>query len=338
MVHRLIRLSLVCLVVSVAGLDASVADSAASSGQWSFSGSGIAGPAPAELTASGEYPKGAGGTWEWKPGVNGPIKVKGLDFYGISWSGFGTRINAEFGWGAVDGYLETMTDGDGHKTTYTYDADNEPIKVEAPNGTVTETGYDALGQVTSQTDGRKHTTKYVRNALEEVTEVIDPLGRKTSEEYDKAGNSIKVTDAEKRTTSYTYDAANRLKEVSYSDGKTPAVKYEYNENGDRIKMIDGTGTTTYAYDQLGRLTETKNGNKEAVKYEYDLANEQTKITYPNGKSVTRAFDKAGRLQKVTDWLENTTQFAYNGIPSWVVRHSPQRRATWTSTNTTRTTR
>ena len=66
-------------------------------------------------------------------------------------------------------------------------------------------------------------------------------------------------------------------------------------------MTDGTGTTTYTYDQLDRLTESENGHKEIVKYEYDLANEQTKITYPNTKAVTRAFDKDGRLEKVTDW-------------------------------------
>ena len=72
-------------------------------------------------------------------------------------------------------------------------------------------------------------------------------------------------------------------------------------------MTDGTGTTTYKYDQLDRLTETENGHKEITKYEYDLANEQTKITYPNGKAVTREYDNAGRLKSVTDWLEHTTQ-------------------------------
>ena len=67
-------------------------------------------------------------------------------------------------------------------------------------------------------------------------------------------------------------------------------------------MTDGTGTTKYTYDQLDRLTESENGHEETIKYEYDLANEQTEITYPNGKSVTRAFDNDGRLEKVTDWL------------------------------------
>ena len=76
-------------------------------------------------------------------------------------------------------------------------------------------------------------------------------------------------------------------------------------------MTDGTGTSKYTYDQLDRLTETENGHKEKVKYEYDLANEQTKITYPNEKSITRAYDKAGRLEKVTDWLEHATKFSYD---------------------------
>jgi RHS repeat-associated protein len=89
------------------------------------------------------------------------------------------------------------------------------------------------------------------------------------------------------------------------------VKYEYDKDGDRTAITDGTGTTTYTYDQLDRLTETENGHKEKAKYEYNLANEQTKITYPNGKAVTRAYDKDGRLEKVTDWLEHTTKFSYD---------------------------
>jgi RHS repeat-associated protein len=209
------------------------------------------------------------------------------------------------------GNLETATDPNGNKTKYTHDADNELTQAEEPNKTLTETEYDSAGQVTSQTDGNKHITKYVRNLLEEVTEVVDPLGHKTIKEYDLAGNLTSVTNPAKQTATYTYDPANRLTEVKYSDGKTPTVKYEYNKDGDRTVMTDGTGTSKYTYDQLDRLTETENGHKEKVKYEYDLANEQTKITYPNEKSITRAYDKDGRLEKVTDWLGNVTKFTYD---------------------------
>jgi RHS repeat-associated protein len=210
-----------------------------------------------------------------------------------------------------DGNLETATDPMGHKTTYTYNADNEQTKVDAPNGAVTETGYDGAGQMTSQTDGNKHITKYERNILEQATEVIDPLGRKTFKEYDKAGNLTSVTDAEKRVTSYEYDPDGRLSEITYSDGKTPDVKYEYNGDGDRTKMVDGTGTVTYEYEKLDRLTETKDGHGNVVQYEYNLANEPTKITYPNGKAVTRAYDNDGRFSGTTDWLEHTTKFGYD---------------------------
>lgn len=210
-----------------------------------------------------------------------------------------------------DGNVETTTDGNSHKVKCTYDADNELTKTEEPNKTITETGYDSEGQVTSQTDGNKHTTKYVRNALEEITEEVDALGHKTKKEYDAAGNLKSLEDPEKRITTYTYDPGNRLTEVSYSSGKPATVKYEYNKDSERTKMTDGSGTTSYTYDQLDRLSESEDGQKEIIKYEYNLADGLTKITYPNGKSVTHAFDKDERLEKLTDWLEHSTKFSYN---------------------------
>lgn len=210
-----------------------------------------------------------------------------------------------------DDNVETEKDPEANTTSYTYDADNERTKVKEPNGTSTETGYDGAGQVTSETDGNKHTTKYERNVLEQVTEIADPLGRKTLKECDAAGNLISVKDAEERTTSYKYNHDNRLTNITYSDGKTPDVEYEYNGDGDRTKMVDGTGTTTYEYDQLDRLTKTKDGHGDTIAYEYNLANAPTKITYPNEKATSREYDKDGRLEKVTDWNSKTTTFKYN---------------------------
>jgi RHS repeat-associated protein len=210
-----------------------------------------------------------------------------------------------------DGNLETLTDGEGHKTTNVYNADDQPTEVKEPNGTVTEAEYDGEGHVVAQIDGNKHKTTYMRNVLGEVIEVKDPLGRVKKLEYDAAGNLIGVLAAAGRKTTYAYDPDDRLKEVSCSDGKTATIKYEYNADGNRTKMTDASGTTSYVYDILGRLTQDTDGNGDIVAYEYDIAGNQTKLTYPGGNMLTRAYDSMGRLQSVTDWLKNTTTFGYD---------------------------
>ena len=96
--------------------------------------------------------------------------------------------------------------------------------------------------------------------LEQVEEIVNPLGKKTTQGIRYGGQPRQADRRPRRTTTYKYDPANRLIEVSYSDGKPSTVKYEYNNDGDRTKMVDGTGTTKYEYDQLDRLTESENGH------------------------------------------------------------------------------
>jgi RHS repeat-associated protein len=209
-----------------------------------------------------------------------------------------------------NGNTETVKDPNGNTTKYVYDADNERTEVIEPKST-TKTGYDSEGQVTSHTDGNEHKTEYKRNSLEEITEEIDPLSRKTIKKYDTAGNLKEVEDAEARTTTYKYDPGNRLTEIVYSEGTKPTVKYEYDEDGNVKKMVDSTGETIDKYDEIDRLTESKDAHGNVVKYEYNLNNQPTEITYPNTKKITREYDKARRLKEVKDWLANTTKFTYN---------------------------
>lgn len=209
------------------------------------------------------------------------------------------------------GNLEVVTNPNGHATTYVYDKADRPTEVKAANGDVTKTAYDSMGQVKSRTDGNGNTTKYERNSLEQITEVIDPLERKATREYDAAGSLKKTKDPEGRTVTYTYDAGDRLTKVDYSEEATKDITFKYGKDDEVTEMTDGTGTTKKTYDELDRLTEVENGAKEVVKYKYDLGNEITEIVYPNGKSVTRSFDKAGRLTAVKDWLGGETKLAYN---------------------------
>jgi RHS repeat-associated protein len=210
-----------------------------------------------------------------------------------------------------NGNVELETDGNKHITKYEYNEENLRTKVEEPNKTVVETGYDAEGKMTSHTDGNKHIWEYKRNQLEQVTEEKSPTGKLTKKKYDKAGNLESLEDPEKHATEYTYDESNRPVKVKYSTGSPSEVTYEYNKDGKVTKMKDEAGTTENTWDKLDRLTEYKNGAGKTVKYEYNLDNEPTKITYPNEKSVTRGYDKDGKLEKVTDWNSRVTKFVYN---------------------------
>ena len=211
----------------------------------------------------------------------------------------------------ANGNLESQTDANGRTTGFAYDADDEQTKAKEPNGTSTETGYDSAGSVISQTDGNKHTTTYARNRLERVTEITDPIGRKTFKEYYGTGDLHIAIDPGERVTVYTEDPAGRLTGVTYNDEKTPNVTYEYDADGNRTQMTDGTGTTTYTYDILDRPVHSTDGHGNNTGYEYNLAGQQIKLTYPDGSQITRAYDNAGRLQGIADASKNTTTFVYD---------------------------
>jgi RHS repeat-associated protein len=203
------------------------------------------------------------------------------------------------------------TDASGRITSYSYDADNELTKATQPDGTVLTFAYDGDGNRTSQTDAAGHTTSYTYDPLNRLSSATNPLGNTTSYTYDGAGNQVSLTAPSGQVTSYGYDQDNHLTSIDYSDGVTPSVSFSYTANGQRASMADGTGTTSYTHDSLGRLTKVINGAGQTVRYSDDLDGNLTTLTYPNGKQVTRSFNAASQLASVTDWLGKTTSFGYD---------------------------
>jgi RHS repeat-associated protein len=207
--------------------------------------------------------------------------------------------------------LISLKDGDGKITQYSYDLADEQTVVTRADMTTLKTDYNADGTVVDQVDGLGRTTSYGYDTLARVTSVTDPRNRITSATYDGAGNRLTVTDPQSpaQTTTYTYDAANQLASISYSDGRTPNVSgLMYDADGQRTSMSDGTGTSTWVWDSLHRLTSATNGAAQATGYGYDLKGQLTSITYPGSHTVSRIYDDAGRLHTVTDWLSHTTTY------------------------------
>lgn len=209
------------------------------------------------------------------------------------------------------GNLASTTDPKLHTTTYGYDAADLLTSIRRANETTLRREYDADGNLRSTVDGASNATTYGYDAQDRLASVTDPLRRTTTYAYDAAGNRTRLVDPQERTTTYSYDNANRLTSIRYSDGTTPNVTFEYDNAGLRNSMTDGSGTTRYTWDSLGRLTQHTDGAAHTVRYGYDLAGNVTSLTYPGSEVVTRSYDDAGRLERVTDWLRGTTSFAYD---------------------------
>jgi YD repeat-containing protein len=65
-----------------------------------------------------------------------------------------------------------------------------------------------------------------------------------------------------------YDDLNRLRWRTF-DGTGVTIAYRYDDAGNRLEMTDGTGTTTYGYDALYRLTNVTYPDESTEAYEYD---------------------------------------------------------------------
>jgi len=209
------------------------------------------------------------------------------------------------------GDVLSSKDGDGNTTQYTYDLAREQTSVLRPDQTSLRTDYNADGTVLDQVDGLGNTTSYGYDSLARLTSTTDALQRTTSYTHDGAGNRLTLVDAQSpaQATTYTYDAANELTAISYSDGHTPNVsQIAYDADGQRTGMTDGTGSSSWAWDSLHRMTSSTNGANQTVGYGYDLKGQRTSLTYPGSHVAQRGYDDAGRLTSVSDWLSHTTSY------------------------------
>ncbi|MGH9554487.1 MAG: RHS repeat domain-containing protein [Terriglobales bacterium] len=82
-----------------------------------------------------------------------------------------------------------------------------------------------------------------------------------------------------------------------------------------MTVADGSNTETYSYDMLGQITQAQkliNGTTYTVGYEYNLAGELKKLTYPSGRIVEQTYDAIGRMTTIFSGATNyASSFGYN---------------------------
>ena len=193
-------------------------------------------------------------------------------------------------------------------TTHEYDALNRLVKtIDTLGGTTTlaHTPIDAPASVTAPNAAN---TTYTHDDLGRRLTETSPDRGTTTYTHDLAGNVKTLTDARAITVTYTYDALNRMTQATYPDA-TLNVTYTHDAGtgcthgtGRLCQVTDQSGTTNYAYDAYGNVTEHKKtelGVTYSTKYTYDNADRILTITYPDNRVATYTRDILGRITQVS---------------------------------------
>ena len=200
--------------------------------------------------------------------------------------------------------------------SFTYDALGNRLSMKDLTGTTTY-AYDALSRLVSTTDGSSNTVGYAYDADSRRTSLVYPDSKTVAYAYDTDSRLATVTDWAARDHSYSYDAASeltgislangvstaevydaagRLTSITHSKGGTlAAISYTLDPVGNRLSRSDDTGTETYGYDNLYRLTSAAYpGATPAQAYTYDAMGNRTQLT--NGATPTNyTYDAGDRM-------------------------------------------
>lgn len=198
------------------------------------------------------------------------------------------------------GNLSTVTNGEGHTTSY---------------------GYSQYDEVAEATGGSGERTRYRRDARGLVVELTDPRGKITTFAYDAAGNEVARTSPTGARTVSTYDAVGRVLSRTDPRGTLPGADprqftttYAY-DGLDRLVAVRSPGeerARESAYDEVGQLVKTTDELDRATRYSYDrVLGRQTAVTDPRGGVTRTAYSVAGRQVAHTDAMGNKATFSYD---------------------------
>jgi RHS repeat-associated protein len=187
--------------------------------------------------------------------------------------------------GKFEGLVNTATDFEGRRTTYSYD-------------------FAGRLQSKSQTDpgsGQSRTVSYT---------------------YDAFGRLVRTDDSTDGTTRYAFDADGRLIQIDRSAATDHSVvNFAYDAATGRMTRTwtskDASGSdaitdTRYAYDKLGRIIRVSlverddvalSGGGEQTRYVYDAAGYTDHQLSSNGVTVETDYDALGRLQSLTHFKD-----------------------------------
>jgi RHS repeat-associated protein len=203
------------------------------------------------------------------------------------------------------GSQTAQLDALGHVTRFAYDElgrrNRRTLPPVAPvtAGASESMTYDAAGNLATKTDFGGRTTSFTYDAANRLAKKTYPDASSVSFTYTATGRRATAVDG-RGTTKYEYDARDRLVSMTYPDGRK--LTYAYDGNGHKTSLGAVVGaqsfTTTYSYDDAGRMVGVVDPNGGEYGLSYDEVGSRVKLNQPNGTETTYAYDALNRLKKL----------------------------------------
>ncbi|QWF15286.1 RHS repeat-associated core domain-containing protein [Lysobacter capsici] len=245
------------------------------------------------------------------------------------------------------GDLRKVTNALGRSVeTLGYDPMGRPLSVLDPNGVVTDYEYDPRGRLkavkergaddNAESDDRITRISYWANDL--IQSLFPPGDVQTTYFYDAAQRLTVISNGEGEIV-YTLDkAGNRKKEdtktvgsqltrtlsrvyntlgqlTALKDASQNATSFTYDVDGNPDLTTDALGrVVNQDHDSLNRLTSTLqqiNGESVQTQLEYNMLDQVTKVTDPNGLNTLYAYNGFGDQTQLTSPDNGIANYTYN---------------------------
>ena len=219
---------------------------------------------------------------------------------------------------------------DGSEVNYQYDERNNLIEATDERGNVSSYTYDENDNLITYTDRLGNTWNFEYDEANHLKKAIDPKGNKSHYTHDEVGRLTSFTSPLGNKVEHIFSEMGELVEIKDKDG---SVTYEYDVNGNPVKIVDRRGnderidyndmgqvilvrdragaTTTYEYDSCGRLISERDVAGYETFQNYDEHGNVAFIRDKEGSTTSFTYDANNRLIKVEDELGGTIEYTYD---------------------------
>ncbi|MEX2282347.1 MAG: RHS repeat-associated core domain-containing protein [Gemmatimonadota bacterium] len=203
-----------------------------------------------------------------------------------------TKLNGRSFVGAYDRASKrvTSTTPEGRRALTDHDSLGRTTRDSVPGMASLRYAYDSRGRLQTLTNGTR-STQYTYGSNGRLASASNATLGSWAFTYDSAGRPLTSTLPGNRQVQFTYDANGNL--ASLTPPSRPAYQFGYN-NVDRL-------TSIVMPDTVGADT---------VGFTYNLKRELTQLRLNSGRTITLAYDTAGR-PKTTTSHRGTSTFAYH---------------------------